>query len=62
MPAFFTLLIVPLTSSIAEGALGGFVLHVVCFTLSGRRREISTAMWLLAAVAVVALYLENLHR
>jgi AGZA family xanthine/uracil permease-like MFS transporter len=61
VPAFFTLLIIPLSSSIAQGILGGFVLHVVCFVLARRFRDISLAMWLLSAVALVALGLENVR-
>jgi adenine/guanine/hypoxanthine permease len=62
LPAFFTLLIIPLTSSIAQGILGGFVLHTVAFLIAGRRREITLGMYLLSAVAAMALALENLRR
>jgi AGZA family xanthine/uracil permease-like MFS transporter len=60
LPAFFTLLIIPLTSSIAQGILGGFVLHVICFAIA--RRKVPLGMWLLSAVAALALALENLRR
>ena len=52
----------PLTSSIAQGILGGFVLHTAAFLIAGRRREISPGMYLLSAVAALALALENLRR
>jgi AGZA family xanthine/uracil permease-like MFS transporter len=61
VPAYLTLLLIPLTSSIAQGILTGFVLHPVCFTLAGRRRELGLATWLLALVAGGALALENLR-
>ncbi|HEX2573047.1 MAG TPA: NCS2 family permease [Polyangia bacterium] len=59
LPSYFTLLLIPLTSSIAQGILAGFVLHVVAFTLAGRRRELSATMWALAGVAVLALAVEQ---
>ncbi|MBI2896702.1 MAG: hypothetical protein HYY06_24300 [Deltaproteobacteria bacterium] len=59
LPAYVTMVLIPLTSSIAQGILWGFVLHAACFTLAGRRRELSPMMWLLALVAAGAIALEN---
>jgi AGZA family xanthine/uracil permease-like MFS transporter len=62
VPAYATLILIPLTSSIAQGILWGFVLHVVAFVLARRYRELPRMMWALAAVAVFALTIENLRR
>jgi AGZA family xanthine/uracil permease-like MFS transporter len=62
LPAYATLLLIPLTSSIAQGILWGFVLHVLAFTLAGRRRELPAAMWALALVAAFALAVDNRTR
>jgi AGZA family xanthine/uracil permease-like MFS transporter len=59
LPAYATLVLIPLTSSIAQGILWGFVLHAVAHVLAGRRREIPAAMWALAGVAAGAIWLEN---
>ncbi len=61
LPAFVTLILIPLTMSIAQGILAGFVLHTLCFVAAGRRRELSPTMWSLAGVSVFALALENLR-
>jgi AGZA family xanthine/uracil permease-like MFS transporter len=55
LPAYATLVLIPLTLSIAEGILAGFVLHAVCFALAGRARELPRTMVALAAVAALAL-------
>ena len=62
LPAYATLVLVPLTSSIAQGILWGFALHAPCFALAGRRREVSAGTWALATVAVFALTLEHSQR
>jgi len=62
LPAYATLLLIPLTLSIAQGILYGFVLHVVCFVLARRARELRPTMWALAAVAAAALAIENYTR
>lgn len=51
LPAFLTLALVPLTLSITEGLLWGFVTHVVLFSVTGRARDVHPAMWVLAAVS-----------
>jgi adenine/guanine/hypoxanthine permease len=62
VPAYATMILIPLTSSIAQGILWGFVLHVVAFVLARRWRELSGTMWALGGVAVFALSIENLRR
>jgi AGZA family xanthine/uracil permease-like MFS transporter len=53
LPAYATMLIIPLTSSIAQGILGGFVLHALTYTLA--RKRVSLSMYVLAAVSIFAL-------
>ena len=62
LPAYATLLLIPLTSSIAQGILWGFVLHAAAFVLARRWRELSATMWALAAVGAFALAIENFRR
>ena len=59
MPAFATLVLIPLTFSITQGILWGFILHAALHVVAGRAREISVAVWALAAVSVALLVLEH---
>ncbi len=51
LPAFLTLVLIPLTLSITQGLLWGFVAHAALSIATGRAREISVAMWVLASIA-----------
>jgi adenine/guanine/hypoxanthine permease len=62
VPAFATLILIPLTSSIATGVLWGLCLHVLAYAFAGRAREITLTGWLLGLVAAGALTLEQLSR
>ena len=59
VPAFLTMVLVPLTFSITQGIVWGFISHVVLFTLSGRRRELSPMMLAIAAISVILLVIES---
>jgi AGZA family xanthine/uracil permease-like MFS transporter len=59
LPAFATLVLIPLTFSITQGILWGFVLHVLLYTVTGRMKEVTFTLWLLAALSVVLLLLEH---
>lgn len=59
VPAFLTILLVPLTFSITQGILWGFVAHVVTYALAGRAREVNPGTWALAAVSVALLVIER---
>lgn len=61
LPPFVTLIIIPLTFSITQGLLWGFILHALLYALAGRARELPRAMWALAAVSVGLLLLESAH-
>jgi AGZA family xanthine/uracil permease-like MFS transporter len=55
LPPFVTLLLIPLTFSITQGILWGFLLHAVLFAAVGRAREVTPMLWGLAALSAVLL-------
>ena len=59
LPAFLTIILIPLTFSITQGILWGFISHTGLYLLVGRRRDIHPVMYALAAVAVGLLLLEH---
>jgi adenine/guanine/hypoxanthine permease len=59
LPAFATLVLIPLTFSITQGILWGFVLHVLLYTVTGRAREVRITLWILAALSLALLLLEH---
>jgi AGZA family xanthine/uracil permease-like MFS transporter len=59
VPAFATLILIPLTFSITQGILWGFILHAVLHAVAGRAREVTAAAWGLAAVAIALLVIEH---
>jgi AGZA family xanthine/uracil permease-like MFS transporter len=61
VPAFATLILIPLTFSITQGILWGFILHAVLHAVVGKAREVTGAAWGLAAVSVVLLVIEHAH-
>jgi AGZA family xanthine/uracil permease-like MFS transporter len=61
LPAFLTLILIPLTFSITQGILWGIVTHTLMYVLVGRRREISPTLGLLCLLCLVLLVVENGH-
>jgi AGZA family xanthine/uracil permease-like MFS transporter len=59
VPAFATLVLIPLTFSITQGILWGFVLHALLHQLVGRGRDVTPGAWVLAAVSAALLGLEH---
>jgi AGZA family xanthine/uracil permease-like MFS transporter len=59
VPAFATLILIPLTFSITQGMLWGFILFAALHAVAGRAREIGGTVWALAAVSVGLLVLEH---
>jgi AGZA family xanthine/uracil permease-like MFS transporter len=53
LPVFLTVIVMPLTYSIANGIGAGFISWVVLHALSGRVRRISPLLWVVAAGFVV---------
>jgi AGZA family xanthine/uracil permease-like MFS transporter len=58
-PAFLTIILIPLTFSITQGILWGFISHTGLYLLAGRRREIHPMMYALALLSIVLLLLEH---
>src|SRR5476651_574008 len=57
LPAFVTVVLIPLTLSITQGLLWGFLLHALLYTVAGRWREVSPTLWLLSALSAGLLLL-----
>ena len=57
LPAFVTLVLIPLTLSITQGILWGFLLHALLYTVAGRWREVGVTLWVLSALSAVLLLL-----
>ena len=49
LPVFLTIIVMPLTYSIANGIGVGFISWVLIRSLAGRGREISPLLWVVAA-------------
>ena len=61
-PAFLTVVLIPLTFSITQGILWGFLSHVVLYALAGRRREVPPMLWGLSLVSAGLICLEHARR
>jgi AGZA family xanthine/uracil permease-like MFS transporter len=60
IPAFLTMMAIPLTFSIANGLAFGFIAHTFLKVLRGRFREVNWMVYLLTAVFVIRFwYLRN---
>lgn len=59
VPAFLTLILIPLTFSITQGILWGFISHVGLYLIAGRRKDIHPLMYVLALVSIGLLVLER---
>lgn len=59
LPAFLTIILIPLTFSITQGILWGFISHVGMYLMVGRSREIHPVMYVLALISVGLLLLEH---
>ena len=59
LPAFLTIILIPLTFSITQGILWGFISHVGMYLIVGRRKDIHPVMFVLALISVGLLMLEH---
>jgi adenine/guanine/hypoxanthine permease len=59
LPAFLTIILIPLTFSITQGILWGFISHTGLYLMVGRRREIHPMMYALALIAIGLLLVEH---
>jgi AGZA family xanthine/uracil permease-like MFS transporter len=53
LPAFLTIVVMPLTYSIAEGVVFGVLSYVLLKLLTGRAKEVSLLLYILAAIFVL---------
>jgi len=53
IPAFITLLLMPLAYSISDGIMLGMISYVVINALTGKFKKISVTLWILAAAFIV---------
>jgi AGZA family xanthine/uracil permease-like MFS transporter len=59
LPAYLTVILIPLTYSITQGILWGFVSHSALYALAGRRKEISPLLWGITLCSVLLLAIEH---
>ncbi|MBI4424178.1 MAG: NCS2 family permease [Elusimicrobia bacterium] len=59
LPAFLTLALIPLTFSITQGILWGFISQAALYLVAGRGRELKPSLYALAAVSVALLVVER---
>jgi adenine/guanine/hypoxanthine permease len=59
IPAWLTIVLIPLTFSITQGILWGFVSHTALYALTGRGREVQPTTWALAALSIGLLIVER---
>jgi adenine/guanine/hypoxanthine permease len=59
LPAFVTIVLIPLTLSITQGILWGFLLHALLYAAAGRARDVKPLLWGLALVSAGLLILER---
>ncbi len=52
IPAFLTIIMMPLAYSISDGILIGVISYVLCHVVAGKFKEISITMWILAALFI----------
>ena len=57
LPAFVTTVLIPLTLSITQGILWGFLLHALLYAVVGRWREVGFTLWLLSILSAGLLLL-----
>ncbi len=55
LPAFVTVILIPLTLSITQGILWGFLLHALLYVVAGRWRDVNLTLWVLAILSAVLL-------
>lgn len=59
LPAFLTMILIPLTFSITQGILWGFISHVALYLIAGRYKEIKPMMYALAVISIGLVWLEH---
>ena len=57
LPAFVTVVLIPLTLSITQGILWGFLLPALLYAVVGRWRDVGVTLWILAGLSAGLLLL-----
>ena len=60
LPAFLTMAMMPFTGSIADGIIFGGITYVLIKVLSGKRKDVSIMMYVLAILFIIKLVLSSL--
>ena len=55
LPAFVTIVLIPLTMSITQGILWGFLLHALLYVVAGRAKELGATQWVLSGLSAALL-------
>jgi len=53
IPAFLTIIMMPLAYSISDGILIGVISYVICHAVAGKFKDISPTMWVLAVLFIL---------
>ncbi|MBF7104164.1 NCS2 family permease [Pediococcus pentosaceus] len=59
MPAFLTIIGMPLTYNISYGMAFGFLTYPILMTVAGRRKEVNYVVWILMVAFALMLYMLN---
>lgn len=59
LPAFLTIIMMPLTSSIANGFAFGFVSYTILKTAGGKIKDVSPIMWIVSAAFLINLIMRS---
>lgn len=59
LPAFLTVIGMPLTYNISYGIAFGFLTYPILMTVAGRRKEVNYIMWIMLFVFILLLYVLN---
>ncbi|MDC1106938.1 NCS2 family permease, partial [Prolixibacteraceae bacterium] len=57
VPAYFTFMLMPLTYSIVNGIMMGVISYVFIKLFTGRRKEVTVSMWILAIVFMIKIFI-----
>ncbi|MDR3305173.1 MAG: NCS2 family permease [Clostridiales Family XIII bacterium] len=57
VPAFFTVILMPLAYSISDGIAGGFIFYVIINVVTGKAKSVSPIMYIFAALFVIRYFI-----
>jgi AGZA family xanthine/uracil permease-like MFS transporter len=60
IPAFLALILIPLTYSITQGIIWGFLSYTILKVLNGKVKDVSIALWIIDAFAILSLVLSSI--